>query len=242
MPTWAMHLLTSKKVSKKINIDSNLFAFGNVLPDIPNGFVVENIRNYIPHSKSHFETEVLVLEHIEKRYDLRTFAEKYKTKFSNPLMLGYYIHLLTDYYWNAKTYDEHGIYNQEKKRVGLILNDGKRIMCSKETARQTKTADFALFSNYIYENKLVDELKFNPKIEKYLKDIDWLKLDEDEIMMTINYIMDRYTGKEKILKDEDKDKFSYKIYTEKEISEGIDDCVSFLLKMIRKHAKYLLKE
>ena len=77
MPTWAMHLLTSKKVSKKININSNLFAFGNILPDIPNKFVVKDIRNYIPHSKSHFETEVLVLEHIEKRYDLRTFANAF---------------------------------------------------------------------------------------------------------------------------------------------------------------------
>ena len=53
MTTWAMHLLTSKKVSKKININSNLFAFGNILPDIPNKFVVKDIRNFISHSKSH---------------------------------------------------------------------------------------------------------------------------------------------------------------------------------------------
>ena len=73
-------------------------------------------------------------------------------------------------------------------------------------------------------------MKFNKKIEEYLKDIDWLKLDEDEIMMTINYIMDRYTGKEKILKDEDKDKFTYKIYTEKEI-QYLENELKELLKL-----------
>ena len=33
----------------------------------------------------------------------------------------------------------------------------------------------------------------------------------------------------------------YKLYSKEQISESIDDCVIFILKMIKKHAEYLLK-
>ena len=85
---------------KKINIDKNIFTFGNILPDIPNEYVVKEITHHVSHVRTHFEVDVLIVEHMEKRYDLKNFEEKYKSKFSNPLMLGYYVHLLTDYFWN----------------------------------------------------------------------------------------------------------------------------------------------
>ena len=80
MPTWAIHLATAKKVSEKINIDRNIFTFGNILPDIPNEYVVKGIKHHVSHARTHFETDILVVEHIEKRYDLRNFAEKYKNQ------------------------------------------------------------------------------------------------------------------------------------------------------------------
>lgn len=240
MPTWAIHLATAKKVSEKINIDKNLFLFGNILPDIPNEYTVKNISHHVSHAKTHFETEVLILEHIEKRYDLRNFAEKYKSKFSNPLMLGYYIHLLTDYFWNDKTYGERGIYDEEKKRIGLILNNGKRILCSEEKARQIKTQDFRIFSQYIYDHKLADKPKYQDEIHAYLKDIDWITLEKSDIEKTITCIDEKFANEKRVLeKDEDSE---YKIYSEQEILESIDTSVIFLLKMIRKHANYLLNE
>lgn len=240
MPTWATHLATSKKVSEKICIDKNIFAFGNLLPDIPNRYVIKGIEHYISHARTHFETEILVVEHIEKRYDLKNFAQKYKDKFSNPLMLGYYVHLLTDYYWNDKTYGEHGIYDEEKNRIGLILNNQEKVLCSKEKARQIKAQDFKIFSEYIYKNKLAGKLEYDNKIETYLKEIDWIKLNKEEIQKTIEYVMDKYTGKSKVLqKDEDRE---YKIYSEKEMILSIEESVNFILKMIHKHAPYLLNK
>ena len=238
MPTWAIHLATAKKVSEKININKNIFTFGNVLPDIPNEYVVKGISHHISHARTHFETEVLVVEHIEKRYDLRNFAEKYKTKFSNPLMLGYYIHLLTDYYWNDKTYSEHGIYDEEKNRIGLILNTGEKILCSKEQARQTKVNDFKIFSKYIYKNQLASNVKYQPEIQECLKDIDWIKLEEPDINKTIEYINDKFTGKSDVFSENENQE--YKIFSESEMLESIDNSVIFILKMIRKHASYLL--
>ena len=44
MPSWGIHLGIANKLSQKIeNIDKNLFMFGNVVPDINNGYVVEDI-------------------------------------------------------------------------------------------------------------------------------------------------------------------------------------------------------
>ncbi len=232
MPTWAIHLATAKKISKKINIDKNIFTFGNILPDIPNEYVVKGITHHASHARTHFETDVLVVQHIEKRYDLRNFAEKNKSKFSNPLMLGYYVHLLTDYFWNDKTYGEHGIYDEEKNRIGLILNNGERILCSKEKARQIKTQDFKIFSKYIYDHHLADKPEYQEEIKEYLKEIDWITLEESDIEKTIEYISDRYTGKAQVL--EDGESAEYKIYSEKEMLELMDASVIFILKMIRK--------
>lgn len=238
MPTWAIHLATAKKIAKNVNIDENLFEFGNILPDIPNGYVIKDLTHKIPHKKTHFEVNVLVLEHLEKRYNLRKFAEKYKEKFSNPLMLGYYTHLLADYYWNSKTYEERGVFDEEKNRVGLVLNDGKKILCNNEEARQIKTRDLVIFSEYAYKNHLMDKLNYTEEILEKLKDIDFIELDEREVKLSIKYVMDRYNDKVKIIPDGiNKD---YKLYGQKQIEESIDDCVIFILKMIKKHAEYLL--
>ena len=228
MPTWAIHLATAKKVSEKINMDKNIFTFGNILPDIPNEYVVKEISHHLSHAITHFEIDVLVVEHMEKRYNLRNFAEKYKSKFSNPLMLGYYVHLLTDYFWNNKTYGEHGIYDEEKNRIGLILNNGERILCSKETARQTKVHDFRVFSKYIYDNGLADKLIYEENLQKYLKEIDWITLEESDIEKTIKYINDRCTGKAQVL--ENGESTQYKIYSKNEMLELIDISVEFILK------------
>lgn len=232
MPTWAIHLATAKKVSEKIDTNKNIFTFGNILPDIPNEYVVKEITHHVSHARTHFETDVLVVEHIEKRYDLRNFVKKYQSKFSNPLILGYYVHLLTDYFWNDKTYGEHGIYDEEKNRIGLILNNGERILCSTERARQIKTQDFRIFSKYIYDHHLADKLEYQEEIKEYLKEIDWITLEESDIEKTIKYINDRYMGKVQVL--ENGESTEYKIYSEKEMLELMDASVMFILKMIRK--------
>ena len=58
MPSWGIHLGIANKLSQKIeNIDKNLFMFGNVVPDINNGYVVEDISKIIPHKITHYDGE-----------------------------------------------------------------------------------------------------------------------------------------------------------------------------------------
>ena len=173
MPSWAIHLGVTTKINEKIKLtesEKNIFLLGNILPDILNGHVIKNISHIVPHKEAHMEKPVQVGNHIEYRYDLDGFLEKYKGKFSNPLMLGYYTHLLTDFYWNDLAYGQLGIFDENKNLIGIKLNNGKEYKCSKEEIRKIKTNDFKLFSNYIYENKLTKVPKYDEKMLEYAKE------------------------------------------------------------------------
>lgn len=36
MPSWGIHLKLAKKLNKKLNLDDDLFTFGNLIPDVDN--------------------------------------------------------------------------------------------------------------------------------------------------------------------------------------------------------------
>ena len=58
MPSWGVHLGIANKVLKNIdNIDKNLFMFGNVTPDINNGYVIKNVSKIIAHKITHYDGE-----------------------------------------------------------------------------------------------------------------------------------------------------------------------------------------
>ena len=55
MPNWGEHLLIANKILKKIKVDENLFLFGNILPDVQDGFLVKGISNIQPHKINHYD-------------------------------------------------------------------------------------------------------------------------------------------------------------------------------------------
>ena len=145
MPSWGIHLEIANRLSKKIqNIDKNLFIFGNVVPDINNGYFIKNISKTISHKITHYDGE-------KDFKGYRKFYLKYIKNIDNPIILGSLTHLMTDYYYNNITYSKKAIWNNGKV-VGLKLNTGKDIKCDKETVRKMKVNDFRIFANYIYTN------------------------------------------------------------------------------------------
>lgn len=81
MPSIAGHMVVAKLVSEKLNINDSDFIRGNLLPDIilkPNSHhKKEGTYYYVPD-----------LQYFRKELD-----------FTNKLHLGYYVHLLLDYYF-----------------------------------------------------------------------------------------------------------------------------------------------
>lgn len=227
MPSWAIHLGVTTKINEKIKLsesEKNIFLLGNILPDILNGHVIKNISHIVPHKEAHIEKPVQVGNHIEYRYDLDGFLEKYKEKFSNPLILGYYTHLLTDFYWNNLTYGQLGIFDENKNLIGIKLNNGKEYKCSKEEIRKIKTNDFKLFSNYIYENKLAKVPKYDEKMLEYAKELTWLDLKKDDILEAIKYLEDMAELKIQL----EIDFPDYKIFTQEEMENHLNKCIKFI--------------
>ena len=58
MPSWGIHLEIANRVSNKIeDVDKNLFMFGNVMPDINNGYVIRDVSKIIAHKITHYDGE-----------------------------------------------------------------------------------------------------------------------------------------------------------------------------------------
>lgn len=51
MPRWGVHLVIANKIlEKKTNIDKNSFLFGNILPDLQDGYLIPDVSNIVTHS------------------------------------------------------------------------------------------------------------------------------------------------------------------------------------------------
>lgn len=221
MPTWGIHLLTARKVNKRLNIkDYNSFLIGNIITDINNGYVIPNISKVIAHKNTHYYSEEETGKIIF--YDVERFVKDNNKNLENPLVLGYITHLLTDSYWNALTYEKHGVYDKNNKLIGLKLNNGKNLIVDGEERRKTKTNDFKIFTNYIYVNNLVDIPKYEEKVYDMSRKIKCIDLTKKDIEETINYL-DMAKKGIPLLKKE------YEIFTEQEMLENVDKCVEGII-------------
>lgn len=228
MPTWGMHLLTAKKLNKKLKInDYNLFLLGNIITDINNGYLVTNVSKIIPHKDTHYYSG----KKDEKTgrimfYDVEKFIQDNKENLHNPLVLGYVTHLLTDVYWNDLTYAEHGIHDENGKTIGLKLNNGQDLIADGEQRRKTKVNDFKIFTNYLYMNKLIDIPQYDEKAYNIAKSIKCVSLEKEDIQKAIHYI-------EKVKNGIPSLKLEYKIFDEEEILENIDKCAENILEYLQ---------
>ena len=87
MASSVIHIAIANELNKKLKKNQTKLLIGSVAPDISK-FVFEN------KFRSHF------LEDINNDVpNIEKFLKKYKTKLSDDFVLGYYIHLYTDYLW-----------------------------------------------------------------------------------------------------------------------------------------------
>jgi hypothetical protein len=115
MPTHKIHLAIAKKVSDKLNIDTDSVMLGSVLPDICKE------KN---HQLSHFQFGEKDLEGLANP---DKFINKYRDKLENPIMLGYLIHILTDRFYNEHIFRHFYIYDENDNGIGIYLKGKKKI-------------------------------------------------------------------------------------------------------------------
>ena len=136
MPNWKIHLEVAKKVNKELKYDGKnleLFLLGNILPDINNGHVVMGISKKLSHTQTHFRND------IDKTYI--NFYNEYKSYFNNPLIVGYFVHLYTDYHWTKD-------YRNKINKISGYDN------YTKEERMALKHNDFKVYNNNFIDNVL----------------------------------------------------------------------------------------
>ncbi len=164
MASSLIHMVVASEVNKKINRDYRKLMIGTIAPDISK-LIGED------KTKSHF------LNGIDKDIpNLKMFLNKYKENLDDDFVLGYYIHLYTDYLWFKYFIPE--ILDTDKCIITKL--DGTRVKCNQNS-----------FSLYIYNDYtnlnmlLLDEYNLDlkifyetiPKLDDIIEEIPMDKID-----------------------------------------------------------------
>lgn len=214
MPSWITHLVVANEIQ---TTKKNEFIFANVMPDILEGYNVKKVSKIIRDYSTHFPKLKELNNIVVKLPDIEYFKEKYKMQMSNPIIKGYYCHLLTDYYWNNYAVGKY-FYNfdKEKDLVRLKLRDGNEKICTWDEAVKIKQKDFSQFTNYLKETRKITVPFFTEKIEEYSKAIEEFEYTKEDIKNTIEYI-------EELLQVQSNDEEEeYSIFTKNELIENLE--------------------
>ncbi len=229
MPSWPIHLSIAKKVNEKLKLNKDLFYYGNLIPDVDKN---SSINRY----QAHYYDKNLPYFNCPKEHmiNIDLFLKDYKDNLSNPLILGYYCHLLADYYYNLKVYTTKWVCDEENNIIGIKLKNNKIVSLDKEDKKNLrkkyKHGDFELYGKYIFNTI---EIPTNSEIIKdnikYLKD----NLLTDELVdYRIKYLKTDFIKNNKLTLKERLIKNNYKIFTKTELDKMLEECVNLIIEKI----------
>ena len=228
MPTWNIHLAMAKKINEKLKNDEDAFYLGNVLPDIDYGMkLTKKITHNLGVTCPKCPKEILP--------DYKDFIKKNKGKMNNPIIMGEYIHLLTDYYFNKTVFQNHWILDDNKNIIGIKLKNGKCIISQDDkTRKKYKHKDFDTYSKYLNKEGLVDIPNFSNTLKDYIKDtkydIKYVK-NRCEFLNGDYLLRNKYTLKEKIFG------LKYKMISHEELDNMFNECYKFIMKELEQVLK-----
>ena len=203
MASAVIHLVVANELNKKLNRSSNKLLIGSISPDISK-LIGEN------KIKSHFISEAG-----SDIPDIGKFLNKYKSNLTDDFVLGYFIHLYTDYLWFKYFMSE--LYNDTMiKRL-----DGSVVKYDEDT-----------LINYIYNDytdlniKLID--KYNLDLKIFYNELPKFNYIIEEIPMNnIKLVVDKMG----IIIENSKESKNY-MFDLKSIEKFIDISVDLILSII----------
>ena len=224
MPSWTIHLAIVNKVCKEVNVkNTNIFTFANIMPDIFEGHNTPNTSRVVKDYSTHYPYHTCINGMEIDLPDIKKFKKEYKAHFDNPVILGYYTHLLTDYFWNKLTYESRNIYNNKKELIAIKTTNGTIKPCKYEEARIAKVSDFHEFEKYLLSNKEIIMPYYQEDIIKKSKEIKEIYVEKEELQNALNYL--EQTKKE----IENSKKGEYQIYSEDEMIKYYKESLEFIL-------------
>ncbi len=210
MPSWPIHIALANKLNKRLKLNDD-FILGNVLPDILDGYIFKP-SNITDKNLSHYR--------VNKRINYDLFLKENKDKLSNPIVLGYLVHLLTDKFYNKYTSCNHFV--KTENGTYILLNDNTTIKKSDDTLRM-KQNEYRKYGQHLAStNNLGSPIDINNLSLSNLKDLSKFNYSNDDILNTVT-IINKWINNQFV-----NDEMEYKIYTKEELDKVFDDCYLFI--------------
>ena len=177
MASSVIHMAVANEVNKVLKRDNSKLLIGSIAPDISKQIGQDR-------TISHFIFE-------DGLIDLDKFLDKYKNNLDDDFVLGYYIHLLPDYFWFKYFMPEITNYSIIKTL------DGKELSLSKEEICKYIYNDYTNINIRVINEYNMDlKIFFNelPEIKKIIEEIPMDKL-QVIVDKAGNIIMNSTNGK-----------------------------------------------
>lgn len=212
MPSHKIHLAIAKKVNDKLKLDLDSVMLGSVMPDLCIS------RN---HTISHYQNGKLGVEGTANP-DL--FVKHNKYKLSNPVMLGYLIHILTDKFYNTFAFTNFFIYDENGNDIGLHFKNKDKFL-KPNKVKYYKQREFGLYDKWLLNHGYVTKFKDFKCLDNVV-DLEVAKFDKEKLK---KYIIDSNNDIDKV-NIFNKIKFSvYKLTTKKELDKQFELCCDYII-------------
>lgn len=211
MPSWPVHIALANKLKKEYNLNDD-FIIGNILPDVLDGYILIP-SNITDKNISHYRTKGKI------DYDL--FLKEHKNNLNNPIILGYFVHLLTDKFYNLQTAKNH--YIKDKNETKIILNN-KKIISKNKTTLEMKQKELTQYG-HILKNKLGAKIKINKNTKNNLKTLPF-NYSPNDIKTTIEIINSWIENKV------ENKQIPFKLYTKEELDKMYEECYKYIIKYL----------
>ncbi|MBQ7140121.1 MAG: zinc dependent phospholipase C family protein [Bacilli bacterium] len=218
MPSWNIHLAIAKEINKKLKLDKNSFYFGNLVPDV-------DYDMYIKRKDIHYYNVKCSSCPKEILPDLNLFLKDYKKHLSNPIIMGMYIHLLTDYYYNNEIFSKYWVQDINNNILGAKLLNGKIT----NDKKKYKHYDLELYGKYLFNNKKIEMPKMNKNLLNNMKDVKNNCYSKESIEKRIKYLNKDYINKNKYKLFEKLFGLKYKMISKQELDIMYKNCIEYIL-------------
>ena len=203
MASSVIHMCVANEINKKLKRNNDQVLIGSIAPDI---------AKHLGRTKkeSHFLTEPGDIPNME------LFLEKYKKHMKDDFVLGYYIHLYTDYLWFKYFFKDFASSNQ------LYLLDGTVAVVSQEQLKEYFYNDYTTLNKVLIEDYNLDLSAFDKKILKPKNIIKEIPMNELQLII----------DKTKMIINKSQEKKSY-VFNDEKIHKFIETCEEAILSHLR---------
>ena len=207
MASAIIHIAVAKKLNEQLKMNEKELFLGTIAPDI---------SKHIGQDRkvSHFLDE-------NRIPNLNLFLKKYNNSLNIPFIMGYYIHLFTDYLWFKYFFNEITNLN-----TSITLLNGDTLKCSKEEINKL------IYNDYTNLNILLIE-EYNLDLSLFYEEIEIPKVKFTEIPLDKLQIIVDQMG---VIIENSKKSFTYSFNLDN-VKQFINTCTDLISNDIKMRLK-----